>query len=73
MWTTLNFKVRSKTKSQAGDIYRRTVFIEFELDWSVGLGAMLGDGHTENKKKNIFLASGIFPGKSESVILFHKI
>ena len=30
----------------------------FERDWSVSLGAMLDDGHTENKK-NIFLVSGI--------------
>ena len=30
----------------------------FERDWSVGLGSMLDNGHTENKK-NIFLVSGI--------------
>ena len=31
----------------------------FGRDWSVGLGAMLGNGHTENLKK--ILVSGIFP------------
>ena len=36
-------------------------------DWSVGLGAPLGDGHTE--KLNVFSVSGIFSGKAESVTL----
>ena len=36
-------------------------------DWSVGLGAPLGDGHTEKLK--IFSVSGIFSGKAESVTL----
>ena len=37
--------------------------MECERDWSVGLGATLGDGQT------IFLVSGIFPGKADNVIL----
>ena len=48
MWTTLNFGVTRKRKEQAEDICKRTLHVEFERDWSVGLGAMLGDGHTDN-------------------------
>ena len=33
-----------KGKKQAGDICKGTPDIEFEQDWSVGLGATLGDG-----------------------------
>ena len=50
MWTTLNIKVSlilrvgEKWKGLAGDNYKTTLNIEFEQDWSVGLGAMLGDG-----------------------------
>ena len=51
MWSILNFEGRSKTKKQTGDICRGTPHIEFEQDWSVGLGAMLGDGQ---KIKNFF-------------------
>ena len=65
MGTNLNFKGRSKTKIRDRDIFMRTLYIEFEGDCTVGLGAMLGDGHTENKKIPI---SGIFPGK-KSVLL----
>ena len=39
--------------------------IEFEPDWSVGLGATLRD----RKLKTIFLVSRIFPGKADSVTL----
>ena len=35
--------------------------------WSVGLGAPLGDSHTEKLK--FFSVSGIFSGKAESVTL----
>ena len=51
MWTTLNFEGRSKTKKQAGDICREILDIEREGDWTVGLGATLGDGQ---KIKNFF-------------------
>ena len=35
-----------------------------------GLGAMLGEGHTENWKKiYIFIGSGIFSGEIDSVVL----
>ena len=30
------------------NICKRTLDKGFERDWSVGLGVMLGDGHTEN-------------------------
>ena len=40
--------------------------IEIGWHWSVGLCALLGDGHTE---KLIILVSGIFSGKAESVTL----
>ena len=43
-----------------------TLGIECERDRSVGLRATLGNGL---KIKTIFLVSGIFPGKADSVIL----
>ena len=49
-----------KKKKKAGDICKGILDIEFERDWSFGLGATL---------KTIFLVSGIFPGKADSVIL----
>ena len=39
--------------------------IELGRDWSVGLGAPLGDGHRDF----FFLVSGIFAGKADSIIL----
>ena len=42
MWTTLNFDGRSKTKRWDGDICKGTLEIEFEQDWSIGLGAISG-------------------------------
>ena len=70
MWTTLIFRGRRKTKKkkEAGDICKGTTDIEFEQDWSVGLGAMLGDGH---KVKNYFSSFRDFSGKADSVILLH--
>ena len=41
-WTPLNIKGRSKMK-RTGWRYKSTLNIEFEQDWSVGLGAKLGD------------------------------
>ena len=51
MWTTLNFEGRSKTKNPARDICKGTLDIECERDWSVGLGATLGDGQKIKKKQ----------------------
>ena len=54
IWTTLNFEGRSKTKNkkrETGNIGKGTPDIEFQLDWSVGLGATLGD---RQKIKNYF-------------------
>ena len=67
MWTTLNLEGRSKTKKWAKDICKRTLDIECERDWPVGLGAMLGD---EQKIKNNFSSFVDFLGKVDSVILF---
>ena len=58
-----------RKKKRARYICKGTLAIEFERDWSVGLGATLGDA-TDRKFKTIFLVSGIFPGKANSVILF---
>ena len=50
MWITLNIKVSlilavgQKWKGLAGDNCKSALNIEFEQDWSVGLGATLGDG-----------------------------
>ena len=53
MWSTLHFEGRSKTnkkkkkkkerKGETGNICKGTPDIEFEEDWSVGLGATLGN------------------------------
>ena len=53
-------------KMETGNICKGTPDIEFEQDWLVGLGAMLGK---DRKLKSIFLVSGIFLGKAVSVIL----
>ena len=42
IWTTLHFEGRSK--KETGNICKGTPDIEFEQDWSVGLGATLVDG-----------------------------
>ena len=49
-----------KTRKQAGDICKRTSDTEFEQDWSVGLGATLGDGQ---KIKNYFSSFKDFSGE----------
>ena len=66
MWTILNLRVDRKRTKWAKNICRETLAIEYERDWPVGLGATLGD---DQKIKNYFLVSGIFPGKADSVIL----
>ena len=67
MWTTLNFEGWSKTKKWAKNICKRTLDIEFERNWLVGLGTTLGDDHTE--KLFFFYFLRIFPGKADSAIL----
>ena len=49
MWSTLNFRVKGKTKKTARDICKGTLDIEFERDRSVGLGSTVGDGHTDRQ------------------------
>ena len=51
----------SKTKKRAGDICKGTIDIEYEWDWSVGLGTALGDGQ---KIENYFSSFRDFSGKS---------
>ena len=34
------------------NVCKITLDKRFEWDWLVGLGCMLGNGHTDNKKKN---------------------
>ena len=59
-----------KKEKTLRNICKRTLDKGFERDWSVGLGAILGDGHTK-LKRNVFVASENFQGKSEShVVLF---
>ena len=69
MWTTLNFKVRSKTKIMARNIYNRIIYNEFERDWLVDLGPALGDEKKKIKKK-FFSSFRNFPGKIYSVMLW---
>ena len=48
MLNTINFNCKSKMKLERnGDICKGTLDIEFELDWSFGLGGTLGDIHTD--------------------------
>ena len=59
---------------QNGDNCKGTLDIIFERDRSIGLGSTIGDGQTDRHtqtffRKRIFLVSGIFPGKADSVIL----
>ena len=71
--------VGGKLKKMAGDICERTLDVDFERDWWVGLGPALGDG---KHLKYIFSVSGIFPEKFAnitlmgfkcSLLLIHKI
>ena len=55
-------------KKKPQNICKRTLDKRFEWDWLVGLGAMLGDGHTENWKKKSSFSD--FPGKIDSVMFF---
>ena len=60
---------KSKIKYRNGNICKGALYMEHGRDWSVGLGAPLGDDDTE--KVNLFFffpLSGIFPGKADSVI-----
>ena len=50
-----------KTKKTARDIYKGTLDIEFQRDWSIGLGATLADGQ---KIKNNFPSFRELSGKS---------
>ena len=62
----LILRVDRKRKKQAGDICKGTLDIEFQQEWSFGLGATLSD---EQKIKNYFSSFRNFPGKADSVIL----
>ena len=53
--------VTRKRKEQAKGISKVTPHIEFEQDWSLGLGAVLADGQ---KSKNYFYSLRDFSGKS---------
>ena len=61
MWTTLNFRVRVKTKKNVRDICERTLDIDTDRDWLVGLGPASGD---EKKLKIYFSSFMEFSGKS---------
>ena len=65
MWTSINFHGNSKTKTWVKDICRGALDIGCERDWTVGLGATLGDGQ---KIKNYFSSFIDFSGKADSVI-----
>ena len=66
MWTTLNFKGMSKTKIMATNICKRILYIEFERDWRVCLGPLLGDGKHFLK---YFSSFRDFSGKFASITL----
>ena len=53
-------------KNRAEYICKSALDIEFEQDWSDGLGATLGD---RQKIKKIFQLQGFFPGKADSAKL----
>ena len=62
-------RVDRKRNKTPRNICKRTLDKGFERDWSVGLGAMLGDGHRGNKKK-YFSSFREFPEKIDSVMLW---
>ena len=41
--------VGGKLKKTAGDIYKRTLYIEFERDPSIGLGSTTDDGQSDRQ------------------------
>ena len=57
---SLILRVDRKRKKQAGDNCEGALDIDCERDWSVGLGATLGDGQ---KIKNYFSSFRDFCGK----------
>ena len=61
MRTTLNFGSSSKTERTGEDICKETPAVEFEQDWSIGLGATLRERQTI---KNYFSSFRDFFGKS---------
>ena len=69
MWIrpTLNLTISLKWKKRNGDICRGALDTEIGWDWSVGLGAPLGDGHTE--KLIFFQFQGFFREKLIVLIL----
>ena len=73
MWTTLNFRVRGKTKKKkAGDIYMRTLYIEFERDRSIGLSSTFGDGHTDRQTHtHIHTHTNIYTHTHTDIFLKH--
>ena len=56
----LILRVNRKRKKQAEDICKGILDMEYERDWSVSLGATLGDGQ---KIRNYFSGFGDFSGK----------
>ena len=56
----LILRIDIKRKQRVGDICKGTLDIEYERDWSVGLGATLGDGQ---KIKNYFFSLRFFREK----------
>ena len=58
---SLILRLARKRKKQAEDICKGTPDIEFQQDWSVGLGAILADGQ---KIKNYFSSFRDFSGKT---------
>ena len=61
MWPILHFEGGSKKKKETGNICKGTPDIEFEQDWSVGLGATLRD---RQKIKKYFSSFKDFFGKT---------
>ena len=57
---SLILRLDRKRKKRADDICKGTPDVEFEQDWSVGLGATLGDGEKIN---NYFSSFRDFSGK----------
>ena len=56
----LILEVGGKLKKPAQDIYKRTLDIEFERDWLIGLGSTIGDGQTDTHTNTQFFLKQIF-------------
>ena len=75
-YSTFNFQSKGENYKASRDIFVRTLDIELDRDWSVGLCTMLGDGHThtffsETLFQNVEVIDNRNLLKQSKIILFN--